>query len=148
MKKIITIKRSGLGTNIVVRSPFSRKWLFNVTLAPMQYGTDEALEDAAWAGKAGIVACIGTAVALLLGACSSPTESKDKGPITIQHPTACVYMDSLNVEYVKKLEAYSLKVSPLSRARCHGDDGYITCSSRSGDTLYTVETACPVKAVK
>jgi hypothetical protein len=34
MKPIIKVKRSTLGTNIVVRSPFSRTWLFNVTIAP------------------------------------------------------------------------------------------------------------------
>lgn len=31
---IIKITRSTLGTNIVVRSPFSRRWLFNITIAP------------------------------------------------------------------------------------------------------------------
>ncbi len=35
MKKIISIKRNpSLGTIIVVRSPFSRKWLFNLSIAP------------------------------------------------------------------------------------------------------------------
>lgn len=33
-KPIIKIVRSTLGTNIVVRSPFSRAWLFNVTISP------------------------------------------------------------------------------------------------------------------
>jgi hypothetical protein len=33
-KKIITVKRSTLGTSIVIRSPFSRRWIMNITLAP------------------------------------------------------------------------------------------------------------------
>lgn len=56
-KPIISIKRSTLGTSVVIRSPFSRCWLFNITLAPrMPWDATWVCKRIEWAFGIAVVA--------------------------------------------------------------------------------------------
>jgi hypothetical protein len=67
-KKIITIKRSTLGTSIVARSPFSRKWLFNVTIAPKRESLEIETTAVNVVAKIGLGYALVATALLILGA--------------------------------------------------------------------------------
>lgn len=78
-KPIVKIKRSSLGTNIVIRSPFSRVWMFNITLAPKR--ELEISTTLPYILAKGAMAYVLVAIAILffMGCGASPMESMEQG---------------------------------------------------------------------
>lgn len=78
-RRIIKIKRSTLGTNIVVRSPISRRWLFNITIAPKRETLEIETTFPNVLAKIGYAFTLCAIALLFLGACSPTTSEPDDG---------------------------------------------------------------------